>query len=221
METNEFERQLEALKSGIVPQEQVAEAQALEMKRRVAELRREARMPLRAQEFCRRKEDRLGAGAWAVALERVWTRLEQPEGSTAVIFGPQGRGKTTAGVLILRRITATGRTGRYETGLGYLMETKDAEKQGRLRATQAAFCEYDTLVLDHVDKLAGADWEMRFLFDLLDRRHNDRLRTVLIANAESAEEVERLLGESVWRRVAESGVVAGFTWPPLTPEVGA
>lgn len=212
METNEFSERLKGLAAGIVPDAVVAEAQALELKKRVAELRREARLPLRAQEWCRRKEESLPSTPWTQAVEGIWAKLELPEGSTAVVWGPQGRGKTTAGVLLIRRVTALGRTARYETGLGYLMEMKDAEKQGRLRSTQSAFCEVDTLVLDHVDKLAGADWEMRFLFDLLDRRHNDRLRTVLIANADSPEEVERLLGESVWRRVAESGVVAGFTW---------
>jgi DNA replication protein DnaC len=71
---------------------------------------------------------------------------------------------------------------------------------------------FDLLVIDEFHQRGETAAENNLLVNLLDRRYDQRLCTILIAN-QSVEEFSDAVGDSVVSRINETGEIVPFNWP--------
>ncbi len=84
--------------------------------------------------------------------------------------------------------------------------------EGSERDVIARFASVPLLIIDEVGVHYGTDADKIILFDLLNRRYEDMLPTVLISNL-PADELGEFIGERVLDRLREGGgAVIDFTW---------
>lgn len=190
----------------------IADREAEQHRLRVVQLRREAGLPDRANRFLRDSGDR-----WLQHEKTANTRkvlaglLTRLGGATAVVYGPQGTGKTVLAVDLIRTATDAERHCQFTTAVEMIAELSDAKIAGRLAAEMRRWVGVDVLVVDQFDKMARADWEVRLIFDVLDRRHNTERVTVLVLNGDHAS-VASLLGDSLVERCTEAGAALCCGW---------
>lgn len=135
-------------------------------------------------------------------------------GFTAALVGLRGPGKTQLGIELMRNCTERHRSAYYCTAMDYFMRIKDAFHNDR-KETQAEaqkfFAKFSLLVLDEVNVRSDSAWEDNMLADLIGKRYNALLDTVLISN-ETAEQFEKSMGPSIIDRLNETGGIAECTW---------
>ena len=73
----------------------------------------------------------------------------------------------------------------------------------------AEYAKFDLLALDEIGNQKGSDDEMRVLFDVLNKRYEKSRPTVLISNL-SRDALAGFLGEIVWDRLQEDGLILTF-----------
>lgn len=229
-----FRAQLEGVQ--VRSDEEVAEQRAYEMRQRVAQLRREAGLPVHATRFCREMEERYAArgetgnwwsssgSPWGACLDRI---LEATiNWATVVIMGPQGRGKTAMATAIARQFTSKARSVRYCEVIGLTVALQDAKIHGYQQKEHREWEAPDLLVIDQADKMPSVEWENRLIFRILDLRYNADKSTILLCNTVDgnpkkwAAEVSEKLGSSIWDRIRETGIVEVTAWDSLRPTLG-
>jgi hypothetical protein len=221
-DSGEIERAAEAI-SGL-PADDTAAAERLAERHseRVHQLRREACCPERAMRWAREWERRRAQGPptpitpWEFALSKAITKAESSAGATLGLVGSQSTGKTCLAVALIREFTARDWSCRFATVTDVVASFIDARVSGRMRATQAEWLEPRLLVLDQFEKSGKADWEQRFVFSVLDDRHNQARVTVLIANPPVAfwteTQTAEIWGSSLQERMNEAGGVIECRW---------
>jgi DNA replication protein DnaC len=229
-----FRQQLSSIQTR--SDDEIEAQRADEKKQRVAQLRREACLPRRANAFCKAMEQRgpLEAGAenwwgygspWAQCMDRIVSVAGA--GATVAVLGPQGRGKTTLAVALARRFTFEERSVRWCDVVGFILAMQDAKSGGYQQREFREWEAPDLLVIDQADKMPAAEWESRLLFRLLDQRYNALKTTLLLCNVENgdpeawAREVAGKLGASIWDRIRETGIVELTAWPALRQDLDA
>lgn len=136
-------------------------------------------------------------------------------GTSLMFCGKPGTGKTHLAYGMIQEllkqkkvsllITASDMTGRVKSGYS-TDSTKTPE------ALIEEFCKIDFLVIDEVGVQVDSDAEKRIFFNVINKRYEEMLPTVLISNL-ILDELSKFIGERVVDRMNENGgAVFGFDW---------
>ena len=137
-------------------------------------------------------------------------------GSSLLLVGGPGTGKTHLACAILAEVIRAGYPGLLISVSGALRMIRDAYSPLAERSEMETFALLttpDLLVLDEVGVAIGNEAKRRaMLFDVLNARYGEMRPTILIGNLTAAE-METYLGERVMDRLLETGsAVVSFTW---------
>lgn len=152
------------------------------------------------------------AKEWQTALEKLKARLGT--GFIVGLVGIRGPGKTQLGVELMRESTKALRSAYYCTAMDYFMHIKDAFQNDSEKSQQEAqkfFVKPKLLVLDEVHVRSGSSWEDNMLTDLIGKRYNAVLDTVLISN-QTLPEFQASVGPSIMDRLNETGGCITCSW---------
>lgn len=133
--------------------------------------------------------------------------------SLLLLIGPRGPGKTQMSTWWADQRGKAGLSpGRYVKMMDLLLELKSTWNGGGTE--QKVIDRYRRvpfLVIDEVQERPAKDWDHPILVNLLDRRYDERVCTILIGNL-SKEKAEENLGDSIWQRLTETGGVVSCDW---------
>ena len=127
-----------------------------------------------------------------------------------VIVGSVGTGKTHLAVAIANELLNLGYSAHFCTVMSAVRRVKDTWNAGSEKTeTQAIedFLHPDLLILDEVGVQFGSDTEKLILFEILNRRYEEMLPTILLSNL-GAEGLKESLGERVVDRMRENGALS-------------
>lgn len=135
-------------------------------------------------------------------------------GFTVALVGTRGPGKTQIAVELMREATLQLNSAYYCTAMDYFMRIKDCfqpDRKERQEDAQRFFAKPKLLVIDEVNVRSDSAWEDNMLADLIGKRYNGLLDTVLISN-ETAKKFEESIGPSIIDRLNETGGIVECTW---------
>jgi DNA replication protein DnaC len=138
-------------------------------------------------------------------------------GGCLVLTGITGTGKTMLACAIGNSIMAEFQaTVAYGIICDLLREVKATYRSDSRKTEKQALAELeapDLLIIDEVcldDSSTG--FEMRMLFEIVNRRYNANRPTIMISN-HSVDDLKVLLGPRIMERLEENGVVLALDWP--------
>lgn len=136
-------------------------------------------------------------------------------GSSLMLVGKVGTGKTHLAVGILRAMIESGRRAAIMTtiqAIRRIKETWSRDSSETESQAMSGLINLDLLILDEVGVQFGSDTEKLILFEILNGRYERRKPTVFISNL-PVPEVQTFLGERVFDRLREDGgEVVVFDW---------
>ncbi len=152
--------------------------------------------------------------AQTVVLEECRKFADSPTGGLWLI-GPPGVGKTHLGCAIAQAVIfQRGQSAIVATARGLVRALRNTWARGATETEEEVierFGEVDVLVLDEVGVGFGSESELTQLFDVVDRRYQMRLPTVLLSNL-TAKQLKDTLGERMYDRLREGSTVLACTW---------
>jgi DNA replication protein DnaC len=138
----------------------------------------------------------------SAAIGRVGEFLRNPRSLGLLISGPAGAGKTHLAAAIARALIEANfnvlflEVARVFSELRERMRSDESEE-----ALLSRYVEVPFLVLDDLGAGSFSDFERRVLLDLLNRRGNERRKTIVTSNLELAE-LEEHLDERIASRLS-------------------
>lgn len=145
-----------------------------------------------------------------------WTTLGSKLGTSILMVGKPGTGKTHLALATANHVIKHHQESALYTTVYRMVRTiKDTWRGGDTseRSAVNSFVEPALLVLDEVGVQWGSEAEQIILFEVLNRRYEERRPTILISNLD-LKGVEDVLGERVVDRIFEDGgAVLAFNWP--------
>lgn len=145
-----------------------------------------------------------------------WVTLGSKLGTSILMVGNPGTGKTHLALAVANHVIREHHEmALYTTVYRMVRAIKDTWRGGDTaeQAAIANFVEPALLVLDEVGVQWGSEAEQIILFEVLNRRYEERKPTILISNLD-LKGVEEVIGERVVDRIFEDGgAVLAFTWP--------
>lgn len=140
---------------------------------------------------------------------------EAKEKGTSLVFcGRPGTGKTHLAYAIVSLLREQFTIAVVSTAADMTSEIKDAFKSDTETTTDISrkYSNYDFLVIDEVGVQVSSEAEKRIFFDVINKRYENMLPTLLISNLEKRE-LTSFVGERVMDRMKENGgVVFAFDW---------
>jgi len=152
------------------------------------------------------------ATAWTATKNSLVDRLGT--GFTVALVGVRGPGKTQLGVELMKFSTGALRSAYYCTAMDYFMRIKDSfnnDAEKSQSEAQRFFIKPKLLVLDEMHVRSDSAWEDNMLTDLIGKRYNAVLDTVLISN-QTLSEFEKSVGPSIMDRLNETGGIVECKW---------
>jgi len=148
---------------------------------------------------------------YVVHFERV-----KDQGTSMVFCGKPGTGKTHLVYAIVNALQKKSITAVVRTAADMTSEVKEAYKSDHSDVTpttvSSKFAEFDLLVIDEVGVQVSSDAEKRIFFNIINKRYENMLPTILISNL-ALPELTEFIGERVVDRMRENrGVVFAFDW---------
>jgi DNA replication protein DnaC len=153
--------------------------------------------------------------------KQIIEELNQYNGNTNVLLlGKTGTGKTHLGCSIIKNYIKN----YYDIDINNLNSFKNITKSPcyyikYYNLTALKINDYKKfneiisskiLVIDEVANMI-TDYKLGLLFEIIDQRYDDNLKTVLISNL-STEEFKKILPNPIYSRLKESYQVYNFTW---------
>lgn len=153
---------------------------------------------------------------WLATLDQLTEKLNG--GFLVGLLGRRGTGKTQLAVALIRRACNAGHACRYIKAMDLFREIRGAytpvargqagESEGDVIERLASV---GVLVIDECHQRGDTPFENNTLTNLLDRRYDAMLATVLISNQEKGE-FAASMGDSVVSRIYECGAAIWCDW---------
>jgi DNA replication protein DnaC len=145
-----------------------------------------------------------------VKLDRMI--FELGSGSTWLLCGPRGTGKTQMGVILCAAALLLHGRVRYVVAQEMFVQMRSAfDGPTTLTAELRAFASPHLLVADDLHCRQHTDWEHETLNYLIDKRYAAMRDTLLITNETEDKALERI-GPSITDRMRESGGILVCDW---------
>jgi DNA replication protein DnaC len=151
-------------------------------------------------------------GQWGQTLEKLTAKMGT--GCLVGLIGTRGGGKTQMAVELMKQVTERENSARFITAVEFFMRIKDSYRSDASTTEDKIvrqFTKPHLLVIDEVGKRGGTDWENNLLFELINRRYNKMLDTLLIDNRSQPEFTETI-GPSLASRMNEGGGIIQCNW---------
>ena len=132
------------------------------------------------------------------------------QGTSAVIYGSNGVGKTHLAFASCFHQIENGKTAGYILAFDFFNEIRKSFSDYTTSSVISEYEYYDYLVIDEIDKTQGTPMEFTYLYSLINKRYNEMQSTVLITNAKPAD-FATIIGQSALDRVASEGKVIDLT----------
>lgn len=137
------------------------------------------------------------------------------EGSSLVLCGRPGTGKTHLAAAAANEVIARNHSVVFMTVVAAVRQVKDTyRRESEITETQAIerFVEPDLLILDEVGVQLGTDTEKRILFEILNGRYENLRPSILLTNLKR-EELAAYVGDRIMDRLQEGGgTVLSLDW---------
>lgn len=146
--------------------------------------------------------------------------VHREKGSTLILAGTPGTGKSLLSMLIAQDICRKGIGVKYTTCSGMILairRTWGKEGEGRETDVLDGFKETNLLVLDEVGAQAGTENEKNLLFEVLDARYAE-MRPTIIATNLNKPAFQEFVGDRIWDRLVEVGRWVPFAWESYRPQ---
>lgn len=138
------------------------------------------------------------------------------DGASLVFVGNVGTGKNHLACAIINEILPKGFSARIVTVTGLLRSIKESFRNGVTQESVISdVSRVDLLVIDEVSAWSCQPEDARTLFEIINRRSEERSPTILIANGSLAEIKESFgrLAEPIFDRLRQGGGLSvEFTW---------
>lgn len=167
---------------------------------------------------------RTGAGAAQVHALTVCREYAEcfPDnyraGRSLILTGNVGCGKTHLATAIVRTVVADHAKALLVTAGEVIRVARGSmasDAEYTERDVLAHLASLDLLVIDEVGCQKGTEYELSVLHDVIDRRYQLVLPTVLISNLDTAS-LKAYIGDRALDRLRQNGGKAvGFTWPSM------
>lgn len=134
-------------------------------------------------------------------------------GTTAVFSGMPGTGKSHLAIAIAQAVmrhTTVFYAGALDI-VRMIRATWHRESDRSERAVLDMLGSVGLLVIDEVGVQYGTDAEKVLMFDVINRRYQDMMPTILLTNLDAAG-LREYLGDRAFDRMREAGVWVPFTW---------
>jgi len=138
------------------------------------------------------------------------------KGTSLVFCGKPGTGKTHLAYGIASALRKLYVTAVVKTAADMTAEVKEAHKSESSDSTPTIVVEryssFGLLIIDEVGVQVSSEAEKRIFFDIINKRYENMVPTILISNLELPE-LTKFVGERVMDRMKENGgVVFAFDW---------
>ena len=116
-----------------------------------------------------------------IGLEKERKQIEKLTGG--VMFGSNGNGKTHLGYSACRKVVENGGTAKLIKAFDFFNEIKkEFNNPSTAGDTIKRYSDLDYLVIDECDKIYGSQTEYLNLIDLIGKRYDKELPTLVISN---------------------------------------
>lgn len=149
---------------------------------------------------------------WSAAQRSLLNLLDT--GMLVGLVGGRGTGKTQLAVELMKEKTEREKVALFCSAMQFFIEVKSTYGDSSKLDEAAVLKKYQSaslLVIDEVGKRGGSDWENNLLFELINRRYNDRKDTILIDNRTKQEFIDTI-GPSLASRMNECGGILECNW---------
>ncbi len=137
------------------------------------------------------------------------------KGSSLILSGDVGTGKTHLACAVAKAIAAKHKArAAYMTVMQAVRRVRSTYSPDARETEQEVFDRIsglDLLVLDEVGVQSGSNHEHTTLFEIINRRYENVLPTIVISNL-GLKELSEAIGERLVDRLREQGAVLTFTW---------
>ncbi len=148
--------------------------------------------------------------AWAKAREDAWSVVSR--GDSLLLCGKRGTGKTQIAIACgVRLIEESSKSVIYLKASQLFREAVEAMHDNRQSQYISGLCRIGLLIVDEAHVCVGSAYEDRTMTEIVDRRYDATLPTILITNQDKKEAAESL-GPSIVSRYTESGMAIDCNW---------
>lgn len=140
-------------------------------------------------------------------------------GSSAILSGSVGTGKTHLACAVANQLAKAGKTSCFKTVTELVQSVRDAWKPSSVKSASQVIDEYasfDLLIIDEFGVQSGTNSEMEILFSIINRRYNDETPILALTNLSENEFIDRI-GIRVYDRLTHLGAFLTLDWPSYRP----
>lgn len=130
-----------------------------------------------------------------IGLEQERKKIEKLTGG--IIYGSNGNGKTHLGYAVCRKVVESGKTACLIKAYDFFNEVKrEFNNPATVGSTVKRYSDLDYLVIDECDKIYGSQTEYLSLIDLIGKRYDEKLPTLVISNCETIKQLAEIISLS-------------------------
>lgn len=144
-------------------------------------------------------------------------------GTMVVFSGPPGTGKSHLAIGIALALMEKGVTAFYTNTLDAIRLVRDTWRKGSEKSELEVLemlGSVGLLILDEVGMQFGTDGEQIQVFDIINRRYQDAMPTILLTNL-GKPGLKEFLGDRSFDRLREDGIWTVFDWESQRPKMRA
>ena len=140
--------------------------------------------------------------AFAIVKKYAESDIVKNNGNNLVLSGSVGTGKTMLAMCVLRHRFLQFDNICYTTISELIMKSRQSMSYGGNTNLMSDYYTADYLAIDEIGRQSGSDNELNLLFEILNKRYNNVLPTILITN-KSGKDIQKFLGTAIVDRMNE------------------